>query len=108
MSETNTSLYFLGAGLGGTIFASTSASGMWLLENKKPNAKTLGRDFVLGAIIFFLLLQLVPESTMALLTGVVALLPVMTATSYTENTIVQASSISGADEVEVRVGVPRF
>lgn len=107
MSETNSSLYFLGAGLGGTIFASTSASGMWLLENKKPNAKTLGRDFVLGAIIFFLLLQLVPESTMALLTGAIALLPVMTK-SYTENTIVQASSVAGADEVEVRVGVPRF
>jgi hypothetical protein len=125
MSETGSYLYGTGAFVGGIVLTSVSASGMWLLEGKKPTVKTLGRDFLLGAILFFVLLQLVPESTMALLTGIVAFMPKMstgdasatdsatifasasdTASSIAEtaNSIVEAMS----DEVEVKVGVPRF
>ena len=110
MSETSSYLYGAGAFVGGTVLSSVSASGMWLLEGKKPTLKTVGRDFILGAILFFVLLQLVPESTMALLTGLIAFMPSGAATATatqiaeTANTLVEAIS----DEVEVKVGVPRF
>uniref|UniRef100_A0A6C0JXV5 Uncharacterized protein n=1 Tax=viral metagenome TaxID=1070528 RepID=A0A6C0JXV5_9ZZZZ len=114
MSEMNSSLYWIGALLSGVFITSVSAGGMWLLENKKPTAKTVGRDFILGGILFFILLQLVPESMITLLTGLVVMMPKMSGGGETEslvqNTIetLTVSSASALDEVEVRVGVPRF
>jgi hypothetical protein len=113
MTETNTSLYWIGAVLAGLFISSLSAGGMWLLENKKPTPKTVARDFILGAVLFFILLQLIPESTIALLTGVVAMVPFMNSVSENvsviENTIETLKDvIAPSDEVEVRVGVPRF
>ena len=108
---TDSSLYWIG-GIGSGVFISgLSAGGMWLLENKKPTVKTIGRDFILGGILFFILLQLLPESTMSLLTGILAVVPVAAASvaeggaPLVENVI---ESLKDADEVEVRVGVPRF
>jgi len=113
MTETNTSLYLIGAVLAGLFISSVSAGGMWLLENKKPTAKTVARDFILGSVLFFILLQLIPESTLALLTGIVAMIPLMNSvgnnSSVIENTIETLKDvIAPSDEVEVRVGVPRF
>jgi len=113
MTQTNTSLYLIGAVLAGLFISSLSAGGMWLLENKKPTPKTVARDFILGAVLFFILLQLIPESTLALLTGVVAMVPFMNSVSENasviENTIeTLEDAIAPSDEVEVRVGVPRF
>lgn len=75
---------------------------MWFAEKKVPTVKTVGRDLILGAILFFLLLQLLPESTMSLVTGVLALAAV-------QNEIIEsASSSSVADDIELRLGVPTF
>jgi len=116
MTETNSSLYWIGGIGAGTFISGLSAGGMWLLENKKPTPKTVGRDFILGVVLFFVLLQLIPESTMSLLAMVLALLPTMSASSATassanevvENVIETLSTVAALDEVEVRVGVPRF
>jgi hypothetical protein len=113
MTETNSSLYWIGGIGAGTFISGLSAGGMWLLESKKPTAKTVARDFILGGILFFILLQLLPESTMALLTGILAFVPTMSGggsvPEVVENLI---ETLTGAavptDEVEVRVGVPRF
>ena len=110
MTETNSSLYWIG-GIGSGIFITTlSATAMWFLENKKPTAKTVGRDFILGGILFFILLQLVPESMMSLLTGAIALVPMSAASApeVIENVIETLTSTVASDDVEVRVGVPRF
>lgn len=116
MSETNSSLYWIGAVVSGAFISSLSAGGMWLIENKKPTVKTIGRDFILGGILFFILLQLVPESTMALLSGLLLIIPKMspnmsgggeTEPNVVEN-IVETLTSASLDEVEVRVGVPRF
>ena len=100
MSEMNSSIYLLGAGLGGAALATTSAVGMWFLESKKPSGKTVGRDFILGAILVVLLLQIVPESTTSLLTGLLAFIPMATP--------IMDVTVPSVEEVEVRVGVPRF
>ena len=101
MSETSSSVYLLGAGLGGTVLATMSAVGMWIVEKKKPTGKTVGRDFILGAILVVLLLQVVPDSTISLLSGLLAIIP-MTSGSIMDVTV------PAVDEIEVRIGVPRF
>jgi hypothetical protein len=103
-SETPSYIYWVGGGLGAITLASVSAVIMWFAEKKIPTIKTIGRDFILGAILFFLLLQLLPESTMTLVTSILAL---------TEATVPQANSIvdsvsSVVDDIELRVGVPNF
>ena len=114
MTETNTSLYWIGALIAGLFISGVSAGGMWLLENKKPTPKTVGRDFILGGILFFILLQLVPESTMSLLTMILAVVPAVKSDGESTASIVESviETLTGAvapiDEVEVRVGVPRF
>ena len=104
MSETPQYMYWFGGGLGGITLATVSSVIMWFAEKKIPTAKTIGRDLILGAILFFLLLQLLPESTMSLLTGILAAVAI-------QNEIVNdvASPIlSGIDDIELRVGVPNF
>lgn len=103
-SETPSYIYWVGGGLGAITLASVSAIIMWFAEKKLPTIKTIGRDFILGAILFFLLLQLLPESTMTLVTSILAL---------TEATVPEANSIidsvsSAVDDIELRVGVPNF
>ena len=103
-SETPSYIYWVGGGLGAITLASVSAIIMWFAEKKLPTIKTIGRDFILGAILFFLLLQLLPESTMTLVTSILAL---------TEATVPEANSIidslsSVVDDIELRVGVPNF
>jgi hypothetical protein len=104
MSETPQYMYWFGGGLGGITLATVSSVVMWFAEKKIPTAKTIGRDLILGAILFFLLLQLLPESTMSLLTGILAAVAI-------QNEIVNdvaSPIISGIDDIELRVGVPNF
>ena len=111
MTESNSSLYWIGGVGSGVFISALSATAMWFLENKKPTAKTVGRDFILGGILFFILLQLVPESMMSLLTGAIALVPMSggSAPTVVDNVIeTLTSTVAASDEVEVRVGVPRF
>ena len=108
-SETAPYLYWLGGGLGAVTLSVVSAAIMWFAEKKRPTVKTVGRDLILGAILFFLLLQLLPESTMSLVTGVLALAAV-------QNEIIESASSSSvaaavaaaADDIELRLGVPTF
>ena len=74
---------------------------LWVVEKKKPTGKTFGRDFILGAILVVLLLQVVPDSTTSLLSGLLAIIP-MTSGSIMDVTV------PAVDEIEVRIGVPRF
>ena len=116
MSETSSSVYLLGAGLGGTVLATMSAVGMWIVEKKKPTGKTVGRDFILGSILFFILLQLIPDSMTSLVAGIIAfVLPNITEVANAsmpeviENVVeTLTSTVAPMEEMEVRVGVPRF
>ena len=108
-SETPSYLYWLGGGLGAVTLASASAIIMWFAEKKIPTVKTVGRDFILGAILFFLLLQLLPDSTMALVTGILAFATVKNeiVESGPLNTVAEAV-MAAADDIELRVGIPNF
>lgn len=108
-SETPSYLYWLGGGLGAVTLASTSAIIMWFAEKQIPTVKTVGRDFILGAILFFLLLQLLPDSTMSLVTGILAFATVKNeiVESGQPNTVAEAV-MAAADDIELRVGIPNF
>jgi hypothetical protein len=109
-SETPSYLYWLGGGLGAVTLASASAIIMWFAEKKIPTVKTVGRDFILGAILFFLLLQLLPDSTMALVTGILAFATVKNeiVESGPPGVAVAEAVMAAADDIELRVGIPNF
>jgi hypothetical protein len=109
-SETPSYFYWVGGALGAVTLASVSAAIMWVAEKKIPTVKTVGRDFILGAILFFLLLQLLPDSTMSLVAGIIALVTVkneiLEGGAAARNVI--ESVAAAADDIELRVGVPNF
>ena len=109
-SETSSYLYWLGGGLGAVTLASASAIIMWFAEKKIPTVKTVGRDFILGAILFFLLLQLLPDSTMALVSGILAFATVKNEIieSGPPGVAVAEAVMAAADDIELRVGIPNF
>jgi hypothetical protein len=102
--DTPAHLYWLGGGLGAVTLASVSAAIMWFIENKMPTVKTLSRDLILGAILFFLLLQLLPESTMSLLTTILTFVTLNTPMMGSPATVYPIE----VEEMELRVGVPSF
>lgn len=90
------------------------------MEKKAPTAKSVARDFILGAILFGMISQLLPESTAAFVAAIAALVPA--AASATPAAVAEAIETVGTsitdsiatvhtkidDDVEVKVGVPRF
>jgi hypothetical protein len=105
MSEIPTYLYWFGGGLGAISLASISATVMWLVENKIPTRQSIGRDLILGSILFFLLLQILPESTMNLVTTAVSLFDFNTVSATPSLSL---PIVSSSDDIELRVGVPTF
>jgi hypothetical protein len=93
---------WLGPLLGGGVLSAVSAAGSFAIEKKGPTVKTLGRDFILGAIFFLLISQLLPESTGKLVAAVLGLF----AFSFTSNPIEASTSL--LEEMEVKVGVSPF
>ena len=101
-------MYWVGGALGAITLASASAVIMWLAEKKKPTVKTVGRDIILGAILYFLLLQLLPDSTMSLVMGVITMFEVKNELVSAEANSVIESVLTPIDDIELRVGVPNF
>ena len=82
--------------IGGVLISSLGAGSTYFLEEKKPTAKSLARDFIIGAIMVMMILQLLPESSSFIIEYILALVPV--------------SLMKGGQspDIEVKVGVPRF
>jgi len=86
--------------IGGIVISCLGAGSTYLLEEKKPSIKSVGRDFIIGAIMVMMILQLLPESSTYLIEYVLSLIPLSLAST--------AKIGGGETEVEVKVGVPRF
>ena len=89
--------------LGGVIISSLGAASTQFIEEKAPTAKTLGRDFIIGAVMVAMIMQLLPESSTSIVEFVMGLVPLALFSSQ-KTEIVEAVS----NEMEVKVGVPRF
>lgn len=104
--------YWVGGILGGSILSAISASGSFFLEKKAPTLKAAARDFILGAILFLFLLQLLPASTTKLIGYITSFVAVpavagLSSVSALVETIPDSIPESLGD-IEVKVGVPRF
>ena len=84
--------------IGGILISSLGAASTHFLEEKKPSVKSLARDFIIGAIMVMMILQLLPESSSFLIEYVMALVPLS----------LIKSAQTGGEAMEVKVGVPRF
>lgn len=85
--------------IGGVVISSMGAGSTYFLEEKNPSFKSLARDFIIGAIMVMMILQLLPESTSSLIQYAMSLVPLA---------LLSNSQSGGEPDMEVKVGVPRF
>ena len=91
--------YILGVFFGGTLISSLGAVSSYTVEQKVPTIKSLMRDFIIGSILFVLIMQLLPESSSALLKYLTSLIPF---------SLFSSSSLIDYEELELQVGMPNF
>ena len=89
--------------LGGVVISSLGASTMYFLEEVKPSVKTVARDFIIGAVMMLMVLQLLPESSEYMIQCAMALIPVAMFAKGPAQT-----GGAAEPEMEVKVGVPNF
>ena len=85
--------------MGGVVISSLGAGSTYFLEEKNPNIKSVGRDFIIGAIMVMMILQLLPESSTFLIDYILSLVPLF---------LIKTVQTGGEADMEVKVGVPRF
>jgi hypothetical protein len=89
--------YLIGVLFGGGLITGLGAISSYTVEKKEPTIKSLSRDFIIGSVLFVLIMQLLPESSSSLLTYFTGLL-----------TFSSFSSASQNDDIEIQVGIPKF
>ncbi len=89
--------------LGGVVISALGAASTKFLEEKNPSVKSLGRDFIVGAVMVAMIIQLLPESSTSAIEFLLNLVP-LTLFVNKKTEVVEAAS----DDVEVKVGVPKF
>ena len=99
----STQLLIPGMMLGGVVISSLGASTMYFLEESKPSVKTIARDFIIGALMMLMILQLLPESSEYMLGIVMSLVPLSIFAKGEPH-----AAATAEPEMEVKVGVPKF
>lgn len=87
-------LMVTGMSLGGLLIAVLGAIVHYSTEKEAPKAKSVIRDFIIGAVLVLLLLQLIPDSV----------------TSVVESVMSGGGSLlaSSTPEMDIQTGVPGF
>jgi hypothetical protein len=85
--------------IGGVVISSMGAGSTYFLEEKNPTFKSMARDFIIGAIMVMMIIQLLPESTSSLIQYTMSLVPLA---------LLSKTQLESEPDVEVKVGVPRF
>ena len=88
--------YLIGILFGGSLITSLGAVSTYTVEKKTPSVKSVARDFIIGSVLFVIIMQLLPESSLSVIKYISALIPVGIA------------SIPKSDELELNVGIPKF
>ena len=88
----------IGALFGGSLISSLGALSTYSIEKKKPTTKSIMRDFIIGSILFLLIMQLLPESSESFITYLTNL--------FMLHKLSEVSS--GGGELEIEVGVRNF
>lgn len=99
--------------LGGVLISAIGAGSTIFVEEKRPSAKSLSRDFIIGAVMVAMIMQLLPESMTGAIEFLLGLVP-MSLLSMGGGAAATSSQGGGGGEAtesgewEVKVGVPRF
>jgi hypothetical protein len=98
-----------GMALGGVVISALGAGSTVFVEEKKPSFKSVTRDFIIGAIMVALIIQLLPESATTVIQFALSLAPLsLFQGGGAAGALGTLSSGTGASEEEVKVGVPSF
>jgi hypothetical protein len=97
-----------GMALGGAVISALGAGSTIFVEEKKPSFKSLTRDFIIGAIMVALIIQLLPESATTVIQFALSLVPLSLFQGSASGSQVLAAMTGGGSEEEVKVGVPTF
>jgi hypothetical protein len=112
-----------GMALGGVLISAIGAASSTFAEGKKPTVKSVSRDFIIGAVMVALIIQLLPESSTTMIQFLLGLVPLSlfqakaaavadTAASSSFGGVAAIANavtqLAGEEDVEVKVGVPRF
>jgi RsiW-degrading membrane proteinase PrsW (M82 family) len=83
---------------GGALISSLGAISNYSLEKKQPTMKSVARDFIIGSVLFLLIMQLLPESSASLLSYITSL------------SFVSAIPSMGSpvEDLDIQVGLPQF
>ena len=86
--------YAFGLLFGGVIISLLGALSTYTVEKKKPTMKSVIRDFIIGSVLFLLIMQLLPESSESLISYILSFVALPVVSSY--------------DDMDIQVGVPQF
>jgi RsiW-degrading membrane proteinase PrsW (M82 family) len=98
MSASTTNL--LGMGIGGAVIASLGVGTSYANEQKIPSVKSIVRDFIIGAVLVLLMLQLLPDSVSSLS----SLLPSLSTVTHA----LSGGGEAAAPDMDIQVGIPKF
>ncbi len=87
----------MGMVFGGSVISALGASSTYFMEKQKPKLKTILRDFIIGAVLVMMLLQVMPETTTSMFQGVSSVI----------SSLPEVSS-SSLPDLEIQTGVPKF
>ena len=87
----------IGALFGGSLISSLGALSTYSIEKKKPTTKSIMRDFIIGSVLFLLIMQLLPESSESVITYLTSL--------FVFNKSIMSE---GGGDLEIEVGVRKF
>jgi hypothetical protein len=95
--------------LGGVVISAIGAASSQFIEEKAPTVKSLSRDFIIGAVMVAMIMQLLPESSTSVIHFVLSLAPLSLFAEGKKvvETITEVVA-EPVEEEEVRVGVPKF
>jgi predicted membrane protein len=89
----------IGALFGGSLISSLGALSTYSIEKKKPTMKSVMRDFIIGSILFLLIMQLLPESSESVIKYLTTLF------IFNKDFI---SNITEGGDLEIEVGLRKF
>ena len=89
----------IGGLFGGVLVSALGALSTYSIEKKKPRIKSLMRDFIIGSILFLLIMQLLPESSESVINYL---------QSFFNSDILSKISEGGGGDLEIEVGVRKF
>jgi hypothetical protein len=98
-SPVQTNVMLAGMAIGGSVISFIGSAAHYMSEKELPKTKAIIRDFIIGAILVLLLLQLIPDSMSSVFSSLPSMSGLMAG---------GAALLEQAPDMEIQTGVPGF